>query len=40
MWVCPKLKLTPRGDHTTTDTTSLFVEFFLYSSKRYVDGQI
>ena len=29
MWVCRKLKLTPRGDHTKTDITSFFVDFFL-----------
>ena len=40
MWVCFKLKLTPKGDHTNTDITVFFVHLFMHGPKRYLNGQI
>ena len=40
MWVWLNLKLTPEGDHTRTDITAFFVNFFMPSPKRYLNGQM
>ena len=40
MWVWLKLKLTPKGDFYVVSVEALFVNFFMHSTKRYVNGQI
>jgi len=40
MWVWLKLKLSPKGDHTNTETSQPFGNFFMRGSKRYLNGQI
>ena len=41
MWVWLKLELTtPNGDHTKTDISAFFENFFMHSPKRYLKGQI
>ena len=40
MWVWLKLELTLIGDHTKADITASFVNFFMHSLKRYLNGQI
>ena len=39
MLVWLKLKLTPKGNHST-DITAVFVNFFMHSPKQYLNGQI
>ena len=39
MWVWPKLKLTPKGDFCVVNGRAFFVNFFMYSTNRYLNGQ-
>ena len=38
MWLT--LRLTPKKDHIKADITAFFVNFFMQSPKRYVNGQM
>ena len=40
MWVWLKLKLTPKGDFCVVSVKAFFVNFFMHSTKRYLNGQI
>ena len=41
MWVWLKLKLAPKGDFGVVSVTaSFFVNFFIHSLTRYLNGQI
>ena len=41
LWVWLKLKLAPKLDHTKLDDiTAFFVNLFMHSPKRYLNGQI
>ena len=40
MWAWIKFKLTPRGDFCVVSVRAFFVNFFMHSTKRYLDGQI
>ena len=40
MWVWLELKLASKGDFCVVSVRALFVNFFMYSPKRYLNGQI
>ena len=40
MWVWLKLKLTPKGDFCVINVRPFFVNFFIHSTKRYLNGPI
>ena len=40
MWVCLKLKLTLKGDHTKSDITAFFVHSIMHNPERYLNGQV
>ena len=40
MWVWLKLKLTPKGDFCEVKVRAFFVNFFLHSTKRDLNGQL
>ena len=40
MWVWLKLKLTPKSYFCVVSVRAFFVNFFMYSTKRYVNRQI
>ena len=40
MWVWPKLKLNPKGDFCVVTVRAFLVNFFMQSTKRYLNGQM
>ena len=40
MWEWLKLKQTPKGDFWLVIVGAFFVNFFMHSTKRYLNGQI
>ena len=40
MWVWLKFKLTPKEDFSVVSVRAFFVNFFMHSTKRYLDEQI
>ena len=39
MWVWLQFKLTPKGDFCVVNMRAFFVNFFMYSTNRYLNGQ-
>ena len=39
MWVWLKFKLTPKGDFCVVNVMAFFVNFFMYSINRYLNGR-
>ena len=39
MWVWLKFKLTPKGDFCVVNVRACFVNLFMYSTNRYLNGQ-
>ena len=39
MWVWLEFKLTPKGDFCVVNVRAFFVNFFMYSTNRYLNGQ-
>ena len=40
MWVWLNFKLTPKGNFCAVSVRAFFVNFFMYSTTRYLDGQM
>ena len=40
MWLWLKLKLTPKGDFCVGQCQGILENFFMHSTKRYLNGQL